>query len=90
MMVMEFEKTVAVIFYYACYCFSLAKLVLDVDSLLSPARNGTVLNSKVLSVTIKPTPASLTAPVVIEFSHRYNVSNFFPEQTFRYQAIALL
>uniref|UniRef100_A0A3Q1AVA1 Adhesion G protein-coupled receptor B1a n=1 Tax=Amphiprion ocellaris TaxID=80972 RepID=A0A3Q1AVA1_AMPOC len=32
-------------------------------------RNSTVLNSKVLSVTIKPTPASLSAPVVVEFSH---------------------
>ncbi|KAK5862883.1 hypothetical protein PBY51_018235 [Eleginops maclovinus] len=35
-------------------------------------RNSTVLNSKVLSVTIKPTPASLSAPVVVEFSHLYN------------------
>uniref|UniRef100_A0A3Q3K8M9 Adhesion G protein-coupled receptor B1 n=1 Tax=Monopterus albus TaxID=43700 RepID=A0A3Q3K8M9_MONAL len=35
-------------------------------------RNSTVLNSKVLSVTIKPTPASLSAPVVVEFSHMYN------------------
>uniref|UniRef100_A0A8D3CK68 Adhesion G protein-coupled receptor B1a n=1 Tax=Scophthalmus maximus TaxID=52904 RepID=A0A8D3CK68_SCOMX len=31
--------------------------------------NSTVLNSKVLSVAVKPTPASLSAPVVVEFSH---------------------
>uniref|UniRef100_A0A7N8YA13 Adhesion G protein-coupled receptor B1a n=1 Tax=Mastacembelus armatus TaxID=205130 RepID=A0A7N8YA13_9TELE len=33
-----------------------------------PYRNSTVLNSKVLSVTIKPTPASLSAPVVVDSS----------------------
>lgn len=44
---------------------------------LSSSRNSTVLNSKVLSVAIKPTPASLSAPVVVEFSHLYNVSNLF-------------
>ncbi|XP_075896893.1 adhesion G protein-coupled receptor B1 isoform X3 [Nelusetta ayraudi] len=44
----------------------------NLGSILSLQRNGTVLNSKVLSVTIKPTPASLTAPVVVEFSHLYN------------------
>uniref|UniRef100_A0A8C2X0W2 Adhesion G protein-coupled receptor B1 n=1 Tax=Cyclopterus lumpus TaxID=8103 RepID=A0A8C2X0W2_CYCLU len=32
------------------------------------SRNSTVLNSKVLSVTIKPTPASLSAPVVVDSS----------------------
>lgn len=53
---------------------SLVELLKDTDFLLCPSRNGTVLNSKVLSVTIKPTPASLTAPVVVEFSHLYNVS----------------
>ena len=46
------------------------------DVFLPPSRNTTVLNSKVLSVTIKPTPASLSAPVVVEFSHLYNVSSF--------------
>uniref|UniRef100_A0A671VK51 Adhesion G protein-coupled receptor B1 n=1 Tax=Sparus aurata TaxID=8175 RepID=A0A671VK51_SPAAU len=35
---------------------------------LSSSRNSTVLNSKVLSVTIKPTPASLSAPVVVDSS----------------------
>uniref|UniRef100_A0A7N6A631 Adhesion G protein-coupled receptor B1a n=1 Tax=Anabas testudineus TaxID=64144 RepID=A0A7N6A631_ANATE len=33
-----------------------------------PCRNSTVLNSKVLSVAIKPTPASLSAPVVVDSS----------------------
>ncbi len=37
-------------------------------------RNSTVLNSKVISVTIKPTPSSLSTPLEIEFSHLYNVS----------------
>ncbi|KAM9426094.1 adhesion G protein-coupled receptor B1 [Pholidichthys leucotaenia] len=44
----------------------------NLGSILNLQRNTTVLNSKVLSVTIKPTPASLYAPVVIEFSHLYN------------------
>ncbi|KAM4736091.1 adhesion G protein-coupled receptor B1 isoform 8-T9 [Anableps anableps] len=44
----------------------------NLGSILSLQRNNTVLNSKVLSVTIKPTPASLSAPVVVEFSHLYN------------------
>ncbi len=37
-------------------------------------RNSTVLNSKVISVAIKPTPSSLSTPLEIEFSHLYNVS----------------
>uniref|UniRef100_A0A672G8H9 Adhesion G protein-coupled receptor B1a n=1 Tax=Salarias fasciatus TaxID=181472 RepID=A0A672G8H9_SALFA len=44
----------------------------NLGSILSLQRNGTVLNSKVLSVAIKPSPASLSAPVVVEFSHLYN------------------
>ncbi|KAM4567594.1 adhesion G protein-coupled receptor B1 isoform 6-T6 [Fundulus diaphanus] len=44
----------------------------NLGTILALQRNGTVLNSKVLSVTIKPTPASLSAPVVVEFSHLYN------------------
>ncbi|KAL3060815.1 hypothetical protein OYC64_015205 [Pagothenia borchgrevinki] len=44
----------------------------NLGSILTLQRNTTVLNSKVLSVTIKPTPASLSAPVVVEFSHLYN------------------
>ncbi|XP_034466804.1 adhesion G protein-coupled receptor B1 isoform X6 [Hippoglossus hippoglossus] len=44
----------------------------NLGSILTLQRNSTVLNSKVLSVTIKPTPASLSAPVVVEFSHLYN------------------
>lgn len=42
-------------------------------SLLLP-RNSTVLNSKVISVTVKPFPRSLLTPLEIEFSHLYNVS----------------
>ncbi|XP_035984670.1 adhesion G protein-coupled receptor B1 isoform X3 [Fundulus heteroclitus] len=44
----------------------------NLGNILALQRNSTVLNSKVLSVTIKPTPASLSAPVVVEFSHLYN------------------
>ncbi|XP_037308845.2 adhesion G protein-coupled receptor B1 isoform X8 [Pungitius pungitius] len=44
----------------------------NLGSILTLQRNSTVLNSKVLSVTIKPSPASLSAPVVVEFSHLYN------------------
>ncbi|XP_056290433.1 adhesion G protein-coupled receptor B1 isoform X3 [Pseudoliparis swirei] len=44
----------------------------NLGSILALQRNSTVLNSKVLSVTIKPTPAFLSAPVVVEFSHMYN------------------
>ncbi|XP_034730628.1 adhesion G protein-coupled receptor B1 isoform X2 [Etheostoma cragini] len=44
----------------------------NLGSILNLQRNSTVLNSKVLSVTIKPSPASLSAPVVVEFSHLYN------------------
>ncbi|XP_068179915.1 adhesion G protein-coupled receptor B1 isoform X2 [Antennarius striatus] len=44
----------------------------NLGSILTLQRNNTVLNSRVLSVTIKPTPASLSAPVVVEFSHLYN------------------
>lgn len=42
---------------------------------LPPSRNSTVLNSKVVSVTIKPTPGSLSTPVEVQFSHLYNVSD---------------
>eukprot|EP00064_Thunnus_orientalis_P000765 superscaffoldBa00000043_g766 len=44
----------------------------NLGSILNLQRNSTVLNSKVLSVAIKPSPASLSAPVVVEFSHLYN------------------
>ncbi|XP_062847343.1 adhesion G protein-coupled receptor B1 [Trichomycterus rosablanca] len=44
----------------------------NLGSILSLHRNSTVINSKVISVTIKPTPSSLSAPVEIEFSHLYN------------------
>ncbi|XP_030641181.1 adhesion G protein-coupled receptor B1 [Chanos chanos] len=44
----------------------------NLGSILSLQRNSTVLNSKVVSVTIKPTPSSLSVPVEIEFSHLYN------------------
>uniref|UniRef100_A0A8C2C457 Adhesion G protein-coupled receptor B1a n=1 Tax=Cyprinus carpio TaxID=7962 RepID=A0A8C2C457_CYPCA len=44
----------------------------NLGSILSLQRNSTVLNSKVISVTIKPTPSSLSTPLEIEFSHLYN------------------
>ncbi|XP_061633910.1 adhesion G protein-coupled receptor B1-like isoform X2 [Phyllopteryx taeniolatus] len=44
----------------------------NLGSVLNLQRNSTLLNSKVVSVTIKPTPASLSAPVAVEFSHLYN------------------
>ncbi|XP_059364210.1 adhesion G protein-coupled receptor B1-like isoform X7 [Carassius carassius] len=44
----------------------------NLGSILSLQRNSTVLNSKVISVTIKPTPSSLLTPLEIEFSHLYN------------------
>nr|XP_061804441.1 adhesion G protein-coupled receptor B1 isoform X3 [Nerophis lumbriciformis] len=44
----------------------------NLGSLLNLQRNSTVLNSKIISVTIKPSPASLSAPVTVEFSHLYN------------------
>uniref|UniRef100_A0A8C1SBW8 Adhesion G protein-coupled receptor B1 n=1 Tax=Cyprinus carpio TaxID=7962 RepID=A0A8C1SBW8_CYPCA len=50
----------------------------NLGSILSLQRNSTVLNSKVISVTIKPTPSSLSTPLEIEFSHLYNVSHLVP------------
>ncbi|KAK0141534.1 Adhesion G protein-coupled receptor B1 [Merluccius polli] len=44
----------------------------NLGSILSLQRNNTVVNSKIVSVTIKPTPASLSLPVEVEFSHLYN------------------
>ncbi|XP_024866494.1 adhesion G protein-coupled receptor B1 isoform X7 [Kryptolebias marmoratus] len=44
----------------------------NLGSILALQRNNTVLNSKVLSVAIKPTPASLYSSVVVEFAHLYN------------------
>ncbi|XP_029599514.1 adhesion G protein-coupled receptor B1 isoform X3 [Salmo trutta] len=44
----------------------------NLGSILSLQRNSTVLNSKVVSVTIKPTPGTLSTPVEVQFSHLYN------------------
>ncbi|XP_069076951.1 adhesion G protein-coupled receptor B1 isoform X8 [Pleurodeles waltl] len=44
----------------------------NLGSLLSLQRNATVLNSKILSVTVKPTPRAIQVPLEIEFSHMYN------------------
>uniref|UniRef100_A0A8C3XZT0 Adhesion G protein-coupled receptor B1 n=1 Tax=Catharus ustulatus TaxID=91951 RepID=A0A8C3XZT0_CATUS len=44
----------------------------NVGNILSLQRNSTVLNSKVISVTVKPLPRSLLTPLEIEFSHLYN------------------
>uniref|UniRef100_A0A8C4YXR4 Brain-specific angiogenesis inhibitor 1 n=1 Tax=Gadus morhua TaxID=8049 RepID=A0A8C4YXR4_GADMO len=54
----------------------------NLGSILSLQRNNTVVNSKIVSVTIKPTPASLSLPVEVEFSHLYNVS-YFPKYPLR-------
>lgn len=42
--------------------------------LLSLCSNTTLVNSKVVTVIIKPTPALLSSPVEIEFPHLHNVS----------------
>uniref|UniRef100_A0A674HX35 Adhesion G protein-coupled receptor B1 n=1 Tax=Terrapene triunguis TaxID=2587831 RepID=A0A674HX35_9SAUR len=44
----------------------------NLGSILSLQRNTTVLNSKVISVTVKPSPRTLLTPLEIEFSHLYN------------------
>nr|XP_033791104.1 adhesion G protein-coupled receptor B1 isoform X2 [Geotrypetes seraphini] len=44
----------------------------NLGSLLSLQRNTTVLNSKVISVIVKPSPRSILVPLEIEFSHLYN------------------
>ncbi|NXC87465.1 AGRB1 protein, partial [Cercotrichas coryphoeus] len=44
----------------------------NVGNILSLQRNSTILNSKVISVTVKPLPRSLLTPLEIEFSHLYN------------------
>ncbi|XP_030045872.1 adhesion G protein-coupled receptor B1 [Microcaecilia unicolor] len=44
----------------------------NLGSILSLQRNTTVLNSKVISVIVKPSPRSILVPLEIEFSHLYN------------------
>ncbi|XP_048850381.1 adhesion G protein-coupled receptor B1-like isoform X2 [Brienomyrus brachyistius] len=44
----------------------------NLGSVLSLQRNTTVLNSKVVSVTVRPTPDFLPSPIEIEFAHAYN------------------
>ncbi|XP_017750602.1 PREDICTED: brain-specific angiogenesis inhibitor 1 [Rhinopithecus bieti] len=44
----------------------------NLGSFLALQRNTTVLNSKVISVTVKPPPRSLHTPLEIEFAHMYN------------------
>ncbi|KFV66234.1 Brain-specific angiogenesis inhibitor 1, partial [Dryobates pubescens] len=44
----------------------------NLGNILSLQRNSTVLNSKVISVTVKPFPRSLLTPLEVEFSHLYN------------------
>lgn len=45
----------------------------DRDALF-PRSNTTLLNSKVVTVIVKPTPNLLSSPVEIEFPHLHNVS----------------
>uniref|UniRef100_A0A8C5Q5B9 Adhesion G protein-coupled receptor B1 n=1 Tax=Leptobrachium leishanense TaxID=445787 RepID=A0A8C5Q5B9_9ANUR len=44
----------------------------NLGGLLSLQRNLTVLNSKVVSVIVKPPPRTVSSPLDIEFSHIYN------------------
>ncbi|XP_063307071.1 adhesion G protein-coupled receptor B1 isoform X2 [Pelobates fuscus] len=44
----------------------------NLGGLLSLQRNMTVLNSKVVSVIVKPSPRTISVPLDIEFSHMYN------------------
>ncbi|XP_077127451.1 adhesion G protein-coupled receptor B1 isoform X6 [Ranitomeya variabilis] len=44
----------------------------NLGGILSVQRNTTVLNSKIISVTVKPPPRSVSVPLDIEFSHLYN------------------
>uniref|UniRef100_A0AAY4AH08 Adhesion G protein-coupled receptor B1a n=1 Tax=Denticeps clupeoides TaxID=299321 RepID=A0AAY4AH08_9TELE len=50
----------------------------NLGSILSLQRNSTVLNSKVISVTIKPTPSAIMGPVEVEFSHLVGVTSHPP------------
>ncbi|XP_035284707.1 adhesion G protein-coupled receptor B1-like isoform X1 [Anguilla anguilla] len=44
----------------------------NLGSILSLQRNSTLLDSKVISVIVKPTPSFLSTPIEIEFSHLHN------------------
>ncbi|KAL0962525.1 hypothetical protein UPYG_G00341230 [Umbra pygmaea] len=44
----------------------------NLSSILSFQNNSTVINSKVVTVTVKPTPNLLSSPVEIEFPHLHN------------------
>ncbi|XP_067887464.1 adhesion G protein-coupled receptor B1 isoform X8 [Heterodontus francisci] len=44
----------------------------NLGAFLDLQRNATVLNSKIISVIMKPSPKSLSSPLEIEFSHLYN------------------
>ncbi|KAG9469796.1 hypothetical protein GDO78_019649, partial [Eleutherodactylus coqui] len=44
----------------------------NLGGILNLQRNTTVLNSRIISVTVKPPPRSVSVPLDIEFSHLYN------------------
>ncbi|KAM3929041.1 adhesion G protein-coupled receptor B1 isoform 2-T2 [Leptodactylus fuscus] len=44
----------------------------NLGGILNLQRNTTVLNSKIISVTVKPPPRSMSVPLDIEFSHLFN------------------
>uniref|UniRef100_A0A8C6MJ94 Adhesion G protein-coupled receptor B1b n=1 Tax=Nothobranchius furzeri TaxID=105023 RepID=A0A8C6MJ94_NOTFU len=46
----------------------------NLASIMSLQSNTTMLNSKVVSVIVKPTPTLLSSPVEIEFPHLHNIS----------------
>lgn len=47
---------------------------LNPNLLVCPDSNSTLLNSKVVTVTVSPAPTLLSSPVEIEFPHLHNVS----------------
>ncbi|KAM5157189.1 adhesion G protein-coupled receptor B1 isoform 2-T2 [Mantella aurantiaca] len=46
----------------------------NLGGFLALQRNATVLNSRVISVTVKPSPRGTSVPLDIEFSHLYNAT----------------
>uniref|UniRef100_A0A673IVY5 Brain-specific angiogenesis inhibitor 1-like n=1 Tax=Sinocyclocheilus rhinocerous TaxID=307959 RepID=A0A673IVY5_9TELE len=61
-----------ILFSYVTHNHDLLAIYIYTLLFKSLGRNSTVLNSKVISVTIKPIPSSLSTPLEIEFSHLYN------------------
>ena len=56
------------------YSDCLLHVFIDCVNFLFPRSNTTLINSKVVTVIVKPTPNFLSTPVEIEFPHLHNVS----------------